>query len=52
VPGTGLGLTIVRAIVQAHGGTIACTSDSGGTTFTFTLPAAVEAAPPAVAAAG
>jgi PAS domain S-box-containing protein len=52
VPGTGLGLTIVHAIVQAHGGTIACTSDSGGTTFTFTLPAAVEAAPPAVAAAG
>jgi PAS domain S-box-containing protein len=40
VPGTGLGLTIVRAIVEAHGGTIACTSSSAGTTFTFTLPAA------------
>jgi PAS domain S-box-containing protein len=52
VPGTGLGLTIVRAIVEAHGGTIECSSGSAGTTFTFTLPAAVEAAaPPAVAAA-
>jgi signal transduction histidine kinase len=53
VPGTGLGLTIVRAIVEAHGGTIACTSSSAGTTFTFTLPAAITAAAPAaVAAAG
>ena len=55
VPGTGLGLTIVRAIVEAHGGSIACRSDAGqGTTFTFTLPqrAPVGAAQgPAVAAA-
>jgi PAS domain S-box-containing protein len=52
VPGTGLGLTIVRAIVEAHGGTVACTSGSDGTTFTLTLPITVSAAaPPAVAAA-
>ena len=55
VPGTGLGLTIVRAIVQGHGGEITCESTSGeGTTFTFTLPlraAAPAAAAPIVAAA-
>jgi len=53
VPGTGLGLTIVRAIVEAHHGTIECSSGADGTTFTFTLPVAVGAgAPSAVAAAG
>lgn len=53
VPGTGLGLTIVRAIVEAHHGTIECSSGSDGTTFTFTLPvAASAAAPQALAAAG
>ena len=41
VPGTGLGLTIVRAIVESHGGSITCHSDEGkGTTFTFALPRA------------
>lgn len=41
VPGVGLGLTITRAIVIAHGGTMDVTSEEGvGTEFRFTLPAA------------
>jgi signal transduction histidine kinase len=37
--GSGLGLSIVRAIVERHGGTIAVTSASAqGTTFTIRLP--------------
>ena len=39
VPGIGLGLTIVRAIVLAHGGTMAVTSSEGeGTEFRVSLP--------------
>ena len=39
-PGTGLGLTLVQAIVHAHGGEIAVTSTPNvGTTFTVRLPA-------------
>ncbi len=38
-PGTGLGLTITRNIIEAHGGEISVSSEGGrGTTFTFTLP--------------
>jgi signal transduction histidine kinase len=38
--GTGLGLTICRDIVKAHGGSIAVESQPGkGTTFRVTLPA-------------
>ena len=38
-PGTGLGLTLVEAIVHAHGGRISVTSAPNvGTTFTVTLP--------------
>ncbi len=39
-PGTGLGLTIARRIVEAHGGEMWFESTPGaGTTFYFTLPA-------------
>jgi PAS domain S-box-containing protein len=39
IPGTGLGLTIVKAIVDAHGGTIDVQSSEGcGTTFSVGLP--------------
>lgn len=41
VPGVGLGLTITRAIILAHGGTMDVTSTEGvGTEFCFTLPSA------------
>ncbi len=44
--GTGLGLFVVRRIVEAHGGTVAVASEPGrGTTFTVTLPAAVAVTP-------
>lgn len=36
--GAGLGLPIVRSIIEAHGGTIGVTSDRGLTTFTVRLP--------------
>jgi signal transduction histidine kinase len=41
IQGTGLGLVIVKSIVEHHGGTIWFTSKPGtGTTFTVTLPLA------------
>jgi two-component system, OmpR family, phosphate regulon sensor histidine kinase PhoR len=41
IPGTGLGLTITKAIVDAHGGSIALRSTVGsGTTFVVALPGA------------
>jgi two-component system sensor histidine kinase BaeS len=40
IPGSGLGLYLSRAIVEAHGGTIAVASVLGqGSTFTVRLPA-------------
>ncbi len=47
--GMGLGLTICRGIVSAHGGQISCTNrEGGGATFEFTLP--LEGEPPAIEA--
>ena len=36
--GAGLGLSLVAAITQAHGGTASVDSEPGSTTFTITLP--------------
>jgi signal transduction histidine kinase len=45
IKGTGLGLAVTKAIVDAHGGTItAGPAPSGGTIFTISLPAANETA--------
>ncbi|MEO6471686.1 MAG: HAMP domain-containing sensor histidine kinase [Aeromicrobium sp.] len=38
--GAGLGMSLVEAIIAAHGGTAAVASEPGDTTFTLTLPAA------------
>lgn len=46
VAGTGVGLSIVKRIIEGRGGVIRLESEPGqGTTFFFTLPLAREAAP-------
>ncbi|MET0252195.1 MAG: CHASE2 domain-containing protein, partial [Novosphingobium sp.] len=43
IKGAGLGLTLVRTVVERHGGTIGCVSRPGaGATFWMTLPLALE----------
>jgi signal transduction histidine kinase len=46
-PGTGLGLYIAQAIVEAHGGSITVRSEPGkGTSFSVAVPTAVPELPP------
>jgi two-component system OmpR family sensor kinase len=44
---TGLGLSIVYAVVTAHGGSVSVTSEPGNTEFTVRLPVTPPAPPPA-----
>jgi signal transduction histidine kinase len=51
--GTGIGLTIAKSVVEAHGGKIwVDRSDEGGAAFRFTLPLAEDPVQPADSASG
>jgi len=46
IRGTGLGLSLVKAITEAHGGQVKVVSTEGkGSVFTLTLPLAAEGIP-------
>jgi signal transduction histidine kinase/ActR/RegA family two-component response regulator len=49
--GLGLGLAIVRSLVEMHGGTVSATSDGEGRGSTFTVLLPLVSQPPQVAAA-
>jgi signal transduction histidine kinase/ligand-binding sensor domain-containing protein/CheY-like chemotaxis protein/AraC-like DNA-binding protein len=42
-PGTGIGLSLVKELVELHGGSVVVESGSAGTTFTATIPPLVAA---------
>jgi signal transduction histidine kinase len=48
MPGSGIGLAIVRAIARGHGGSATCTQSEplGGACFTITIPNSVSHTPP------
>jgi signal transduction histidine kinase len=45
IQGSGIGLSLVRKVAEAHGGQVTVASSLGGTTFTLQLPAAVDEPP-------
>jgi signal transduction histidine kinase len=50
--GWGIGLTIVKGVAEAHGGTVGVRADRDETAFTLCLPADARPAQSAAAASG